>query len=354
MKYFSIYDLVGIQVCDEYPWVDTLFITHGIAKEGKAAYDACQRKVHIIFKKQLPMSDVRFIGEGAYIGDNVYVDEQYSVRIEKTSDKLIRLLVSQECNEWLVIAIQLSFLSCGYTLLHAAALEKGGQVLLLPSWGGVGKTATVCRFVREHGWRLLGDDLVVLGHGEVKPFLKPFVIYPYHKDLFPELFRSGENHTVKNLTVSSMMSRMIPGVKRMLRPFPRVLAYLRKHNPQSMRVSPRKIFTEEQISEGGVSMRMVWLERSMKTEVFYGQISAETLSSKAVTVSCVELFAEKLESVYHMCGCGMLQYGEVFGRMHKIIRDEAEKVQCDLLEIPSSVEITDVGEIIYQNLMTEK
>lgn len=352
MKYYSIYDLVGIRVCNEYPWVDTLFITHGISVEGKDAYDACRRKITVIFKKNLPMEDVRFIGDGAYIGENCYVDEQYGVRIEQDSDTELNLLVSQECNEWLVIALQLSLLSCGHTLIHGAALEKDGQVLLLPSWGGVGKTATVCRFVREHGWKLLGDDLVILGESEVKAFLKPFVIYPYHKDLFPELFSSGENHTVKNLKVSDMMSHMIPGVKRILRPFPRVLAYLRKHNPQSMRVSPHKIFPENQLSKGGVPYRMVWLERSMKSDVVFRDISAQTLASKAATVSCVELFAAKLESVYHMCGCGMLSYDEVFAKMHNIIQNAAENASCSLLEIPASVHITEVGEIIFQNLFT--
>ena len=350
MRYYAIYDLVGIRVSDKYPWLDTLFITHGVATEGKAAYDACRRKIRVSYEKELPMEDVRFIGDGAYIGHDVYLDEQYGVRIQKTSDTELWLRATQECNEWLVIAMQLSLLGCGHTMIHAAALEKDGQVLMLPSWGGVGKTATVCRFVREYGWRLLGDDLVILGNGQVKPFLKPFVIYPYHKDLFPELFDNGENHTVKNLKVSDMMSRMIPGVKRMLRPFPRVLAYLRKHNPQSMRVSPTKIFTPEQLSEGGSPMRMVWLERSMKEDILFSEICAEDLTSKAVTVSCVELFAAKLEAVYHMCGCGMLKYDEVFGCMHKIICEEAGKVPCALLEIPVSVHITDVGEIIYQNL----
>lgn len=352
MRYYAIYDLVGIRVADEYPWVDTLFITHGVAVEGQQAYEACRRKIDVVFEKKLPMEDVRFIGDGAYIGNDVYVDEQYGVRIER-SELGLTLRVSQECNEWLVIALQLSLLECGRTLIHAAALEKDGQVLLLPSWGGVGKTATVCRFVREHGWRLLGDDLVILGDGQVKPFLKPFVIYPYHKDLFPELFSSGENHTVKNLKVSNMMSRMIPGVKRMLRPFPRVLAYLRKHNPQSMRVAPTKIFTPEQISDGGKVYRMVWLERSMKSDVFFGRIDGAALASKAVSVSSVELFAAKLESVYHMCGCGMLSYDDVFARMHRIICTEAQKVGCELLEIPTSVHITEVGGIIYQNLIEE-
>lgn len=350
MRYYSIYDLVGVQVSDTYPWCDTLFLSHGVAKEGEDAYTACCQKVHIDFTKELPMEDVRFIGDGAYIGSNVYVDEQYGVRIEKTANGF-RLLVTQECNEWLVIAVQLALLNCGHSLIHAAALEKDGEVLLLPSWGGVGKTATVCRFVREHGWRLLGDDLVIIGEGRVLPFLKPFVIYPYHKDLFPELFRNGENHTVKNLSVSNMMSRMIPGVKRALRPFPRVLAYLRKHNPQSMRVSPRRIFREDQLSEGGTPCRLVWLERSTGKSIHSSEITAAALASKAVTVSCVELFASKLGSVYHMCGCGMLTFDDVFLRMRQIIMETAEGVPCGMLEIPTSISITEVGEIIHRELL---
>lgn len=349
MRYYSVYDLVGIQVDDSYPWCDTLFLSHGVAQDGKDAYQRCRQKVHIDFVKELPMKDVRFIGDGAYIGENVYLDEQYGARIE-THPEYWRLLVTQECNEWLVIVLQLALLNCNHSLIHAAALEKEGQVLLLPSWGGVGKTATVCRFIREHGWRLLGDDLVIIGEGRVLPFLKPFVIYPYHRDLFPELFQNGENHTVKNLAVSNMMSRMIPGVKRALRPFPRVLAYLRKHNPQSMRVSPRKIFEEDQLSRGGEPFRIVWLERSMKENIRFRDISPEALASKAVTVSCVELFASKLESVYHMCGCGMLTFDDVFMRMRQVILDTTENVPCGLLEIPTAISITEVGEVIYKQL----
>lgn len=349
MRYYSIYDLVGVQVSDAYPWCETLFLSQGVAEDGETAYQACQQKIYVDYAKALPMEDVRFIGDGAYIGQNIYVDEQYGVRVEKRADGL-RLLATQECNEWLVIAVQLALLNCNHSLIHAAALEKNGEVLMFPSWGGVGKTATVCRFIREYGWRLLGDDLVIIGEGRVLPFLKPFVIYPYHKDLFPELFNNGENHTVKNLTLSNMMSRMIPGVKRALRPFPRVLAFLRKHNPQSMRVAPRNIFAEKQLSKGGTPCRLVWLERSMKADICCSDITPNELASKAVSVSCVELFSSKLESVYHMCGCGMLTFDDVFLRMHQIILKTAETAPCGFLEIPASVSITEIGEIIHQHL----
>lgn len=349
MKYYSVFNLVGISVSDTYPWCETLFIKD-IALEGETSYNHTTAKIHIVFERELRKDHARFIGDGAYIGDNLYIDEAYGVRLEKNSDHELTLYVSQECNEWLVIALELMLLADNKTMIHAAAVEKDGEVLLMPSWGGVGKTATVCRFVRDHGWRLLGDDLVIIGDGMVHPFLKPFVIYPYHRTLFPELFQSGENHTVKNLTISKMMSKAIPGVKRALRPFPRVLAYLRKHNPQSMRVPPQRIFTSDQLSSGGKPVRTVWLERSTKETVVYSKLSPRELASKAATVSSVELFAEKLGAVYHMCGCGLLQYDDVIARMHAVILNTCETTSCSLLEIPEPIPVSEVGGIIYEQL----
>ena len=350
MKFYAIYDLVGIRIGDEYPWCETIFL-NGVATEDEEAYNACKQKIIVDYQKSLSINDVRFIGDGAYISGSVYVDGNYGVRIERLADHW-HLIASQECNEWLVILIQLALLDNNHTLIHAAALEKNEEVLLLPSWGGVGKTATVCKFVRDYGWRLLGDDLVIIGDNCVIPFLKPFVIYPYHKDLFPELFKSNENHTVKNLKISNMMSKIIPGVKRMLRPFPRVLAYLRKHNPQSMRVLPTKIFTQDQISQGGTPKNVIWLERSMNNSVDCHKVSPDIIASKAVTVSSVELFAEKLDAVYHMCGCGIITYDDTIKKMHQIIYSVAQNAECGTIEIPTTNSITEIGNIIYDQIQT--
>lgn len=350
MRFFAVYDLVGIAVDNTYPWTDTLFLTQGVSEEGEEAFSRCGQRILVNYEKQLSVSELRFIGNGAYIGENTYADMQYGARIERTQQGFT-LTVSQECNEWLVILLQLSLLAAGYTLLHAAALEKDRKTLLLPSWGGVGKTATVMRFVRDHGWKLLGDDLVIIGKGRILPFLKPFVIYPYHKKLFPEIFESGENRTVKNLKLSSWMSRIIPGVKRALRPFPRLLAFLRKHNPQSMRVAPKRIFSNDQLSCGGFPDKMVWLERSCALTVEYRRCALEELASKAVSVTSVELFAAKLEAVYHMCGAGIISFDDVFFRMKSIIESVGKSCECSILLIPTAVSIESVGEIIYSNLI---
>ena len=174
MKSYYISDYVQIDIDDSYKWTSTLFFNNGMAGEGRN--ERCKGRIFLEWVKSIDKFGTRPIGDGADIGDHVYIDEKYGVRFEAISESTIHLTVEQECNEWLVIAIELLLLQQDKTLIHAAAVEKNNKALIMPSWGGVGKTAIVCRLVREHGWRLLGDDLVVIDRTHVYPFLKPFVI----------------------------------------------------------------------------------------------------------------------------------------------------------------------------------
>ncbi|MDD6146660.1 MAG: hypothetical protein PUB43_06440 [Oscillospiraceae bacterium] len=349
MTSFYIDDFIQIDIDDSYKWISTLFFNNGLAICG--TNEKCKGKILLKRVSSIEKSDVRSIGDGAYIGDRLYIDEKYGVRFERIDSDTISLTVIQECNEWLVISIELLLLQQNKTMIHAAAVEKNGKALLLPSWGGVGKTAIVCKMIKEHGWKLLGDDLVIIGDNHVYPFLKPFVIYPYHKNLFPELFRAKENHTVKNQAISKLMSKSIPTVKRLLRPMPFLLAFLRKHNPQSMRVSPRKIFSPEQLSEGAVSDKIVWLERSVGNKIEHKEISLQELVSKAISVSSVELYAEKLNSLFHMCGCGIFNHDETIGKMTEIVTEFSKDADISTLKIPVDVSIDRVGDIAFEQLI---
>ncbi len=352
MNYFCIHNLIQVEVSDSYPWVETLFLNGDTSLKADTPFSGCTCNVKIEKVSKLDLSDVRSIGDEAYIGSDVYVDGKYGVRIERKSKHSISMTVTQECNEWLIICVELLLLSMDKTLVHAAGLEKDGEVILLPSWGGVGKTATVCKFVQNYGWRLLGDDLIIVDENSALPFLKPFVIYPYHKNLFPQLFESKNgSHTVKNLKMSAWMSKIIPTVKRLTRPFPKLLAFLRKHNPQSMRVSPTKIFTKEQLSSGGKIKKSVWLERCVGAEPEYRSCTSAELASKACTVTSVEIFSEKLNGVFHMGGCGMFSYDETVGKIHGILGKLFENAECDVLEIPVQITIEQVGDLVYKNVM---
>jgi hypothetical protein len=349
MKSYYISDCIQIDVDDSYKWTPSLFFNNGLASTKSGL--CCKGLIRLKWGKKIDKTDTRSIGDGAYIGEQIYIDEKYGVRFEYVSDNIIQLTVRQECNEWLVIAIELLLLQQGKTLIHAAAVEKDGKALVMPSWGGVGKTAIVCKLIKEYSWKLLGDDLVIIDENQVYPFLKPFVIYPYHKKLFPELFQKSEYHIIKNLAVSKFISKVIPTIKRIFRPFPFMLAFLRRHNPQSLRVAPQKIFSVDSISKGGVPSKIVWLDRSAQTNVVHTFISAGTLASRAASVSSVELFSEKLNCIYHLCGCGILNYDDTIVKINKIILNFAQRAQVEMLQIPVVVPIEAIGDIAYDILI---
>lgn len=116
--------------------------------------------------------------------------------------------------------IQFALVERGISLIHAAAIaDPDGNVTLLPGPGGVGKTAVLGAMVRDHGWKLLGDDIVGLSRdGECYAFPRSFVLKPYHESVYPELFtelgiRSEDRlhknktsilHTFANLFVDNM------------------------------------------------------------------------------------------------------------------------------------------------------
>ncbi len=61
-----------------------------------------------------------------------------------------------------------------YLMLHAAAVERNGRVLLLPAWPGCGKS-TLCAALVSRGWRLFSDEFGLVRHadGQLVPLPRP-------------------------------------------------------------------------------------------------------------------------------------------------------------------------------------
>jgi HprK-related kinase A len=61
-----------------------------------------------------------------------------------------------------------------FLIIHAAAVERNGRVLILPGRSGSGKS-TLCAALAHRGWRLLTDELtlVSLADGAITPLVRP-------------------------------------------------------------------------------------------------------------------------------------------------------------------------------------
>jgi hypothetical protein len=81
---------------------------------------------------------------------------------------------------WFYIT-QVAMVAADTTYLHASGVERGGRAVLLPAWGGVGKTSMLYRFMQEDGWRFLADDLAIVdSSGTVHKNPTPIAVYPYN------------------------------------------------------------------------------------------------------------------------------------------------------------------------------
>ena len=61
-----------------------------------------------------------------------------------------------------------------FLMLHSAAVERNGRVLLLPAWPGSGKS-TLCAALVSRGWRLFSDEFGLVQHeeGQLVPMPRP-------------------------------------------------------------------------------------------------------------------------------------------------------------------------------------
>ena len=98
---------------------------------------------------------------------------QTRIRFTGTCKSLKKLLAPGMLPESLLLKQVLAFhLSRkGYFLIHGAAASKNGQTVILFGRGGAYKTTILMNLLRQNdGWLMMGDDLAIVGKGQVLSF----------------------------------------------------------------------------------------------------------------------------------------------------------------------------------------
>lgn len=96
-----------------------------------------------------------------------------------------------------------------YLVVHAAAIERGGRVAILPGAPGAGKSTLTAALVRR-GWRLLSDELALIRPSDrhVVPLARPINLkntsIALMRDFAPDAVFSDETHDTAKGTVALM------------------------------------------------------------------------------------------------------------------------------------------------------
>jgi len=316
-------------------WADEVARALGpdVVRLGTSMRSEARTRVDVRFVERLEMTGLRELTHGVYVGDRIVADTQYGVRITGRPG-VLRLEATAPALEWVFWGVALALLEAGATFVHCAGLARDGQAVLLPSWGGVGKTAIVAHLVRGKGYSLLGDDLVIVDRdGWCFPFPKPFVLYGYHRPLFPEVFEKGRGPMAPT-ALGAALSVAARGVKPLLRPLPAVLQLARRLNPQSQPVAPSDILGRDALAEPARLARVIWFERG-GVEVTDRPIGVGDLATRILGSTSHEFDVRAVALTNVLFGVGLLGFEGTQGRWHHILVTALGRVDRRKLTLPA-------------------
>lgn len=250
------------------------------------------------------------------------------------------------------LLIQLILVEQEMTLIHAAAvMNADGEVTLLPGPGGVGKTALLGELVMHHGYKLLGDDIVMLDQaGQCWSFPRSFVLKSYHEAVYPQLFAK--------LKIDSASRREAhrPSIKRRLGnlaadnvPFKGALRWLlrragRLESVQQALIGPRRtpylatvavdeVFGPGCVAKSGPVRRVIFLERGSQP-----QFSRETMSLQGVCRRAMAIlhheWADHMRHFWSLGSVEIVSLSEYFSQTSHVLRNALARCPYERLVIP--------------------
>ncbi|MGO3184236.1 MAG: hypothetical protein ACTIJ9_15525 [Aequorivita sp.] len=339
MREYNIHNLVSINIDDNLEETNRI---HDFL--GSINNDTPDTGFKILINKvtNIDLSDHREYSDGIYISPKSLIDIKYGIEVIITSDTII-LNTKFRFIEWLMYMLQIALLKRDAVLIHGAAVSKEGKATLFPSWGGVGKTAILNDFVKKYDYKVIGDDLLILNSsGEVFSFPKPMVLYPYHKKLFPEIFDKSPSLIPSGLT--KQVSRIVPKVKKMLSPFPRLMNFARNHNPQVKWALPSEVFGSENIENKTVVKNIFWLERS---NLETSRVNTNDVLPSQILGSTINEFDQRVVlCVNVLMGLGKIDNNEYLIRWNDILEKGLSNIEKGWINVASSVSIDDIGGVV--------
>lgn len=267
-------------------------------------------------------------------------DSAEGIAVEKHSRGF--KIYSDSPNFLINLYVQLLLIENDYSMVHAASVvDKNDRVTLLPAAGTVGKTALLGYMVEEHGFRHMGDDIIILGkQGNCLSFPRSFVLKEYHRSVYPEVFerlkiKKRTSYALKKFVVEN--APFIGVTKTILRR--RKLYYKVAHSvnltPYLATIPVEEIFGPDTFAQRGDIERIVFLERYEGTEFKLEKINEGSLFRRMFAIIHHEWVAG-MQQLFTLGAIEIVNLPLYFQRVSEIIRSAISGKECQIMFIPCS------------------
>lgn len=166
-----------------------------------------------------------------------------------------------------------AMLPLGSSYLHASTASKLGRGLAFVAWGGVGKTTSILKLVRERQWKFLSDDLGLLSQdGTLYRTPKKLQIYAYNVE--------GEEGLRRDLLQGRGARDLVNWHWRMQRFGPKKVR---------RRVAAEEFLGPQQVGTTAVLDEVIFLERRELSQFQWEDIDGQELARRSAAILVDEL-----------------------------------------------------------------
>jgi hypothetical protein len=234
--------------------------------------------------------------------------------------------------------IQILLIERGFSFVHSAGIELNGRGLVIPAFGGAGKTILMSSLRFMEDFKFFGDDFIILNkEGEMYPYPSDFSIYPYHIPLFPELKNSVSGAYLRRRG----MFKIFYDIKRAINFFGKRVMGLGHPLFRSWLATYVKVPTVELISRNKIGSPQkifsgIFLERYSGNEVIISPIKIEELTNRICGILNLE-FNEGLYYCSVLSAFGFFDLANFQTKQKEVIMGALSNTQLYKILIPKSM-----------------
>lgn len=344
--YLSMHGLVTMRVAHASP-------SYHILTTMFAAFVVDEQPDHIdidvVAEHEMP--SVPSYAEHDYVhdDDSVWLAE-IDVQIRRQEDRWI-VSGTRELLTTVVPLVDEVMTRHGAAMIHATMADCDGRGLLMPAWGGVGKTSTMAKLMDDPRCNFMGDDWgFVNDTGTLLGYAKPMFIKPHHRPIYPHLFEGSRKPLVPK-RLSRPLGRLTSKVHPILTKYPRTARALRRWSPEHKMVTPDEAFPSKKVLTQSTLNLSVFVERHAGHECELESRSEDWMTDRLVGNFYSELPVHSHAVLTALTATGLVPMHRRQAEKSALVHSALRGVPCYLLRVPAEWSADRASDEICERLL---
>jgi len=206
--------------------------------------------------------------------------------------------------------------------------------------------------VKMDGFAFMGDDWAfVTSEGALLGYAKPMSIKPYHRSLYPHLFKK-----VHKPLVPTALSKSVHSVTTLIHPYitkyPNLAAFTRRWSPEHIMVTPQMAFPEARFSTSAPIAAALFVERfdTDSTLPFFVEKDTQWMTSQLVGNFFSELPRQSRVVMTALGASALSPIDQDFIKKSTVISASLAGKRCFYLRVPRALSPDQASDVIVAHI----